>query len=63
MIPIWIIPPPLRSNGPHCVKCRDKMGELQLNLAPGEPLALMKELPNLHNSIELDTLLASALDL
>jgi hypothetical protein len=34
-----------------------------LNLAPGEPLALMQELPCFNDSIKLDHLLSSALDL
>jgi hypothetical protein len=34
-----------------------------LNLALGEPLALVQELPYFDNSIKLDPLLASALDL
>jgi hypothetical protein len=34
-----------------------------LNLAPGEPLALVQELPYLDNPIKLDLLMASALDL
>jgi hypothetical protein len=34
-----------------------------LNLDLGEPLALVQELPCLDNSIKLDLMLASALDL
>jgi hypothetical protein len=34
-----------------------------LNLAPGEPLALVQELPCFDDSIKLDPLLSSALDL
>jgi hypothetical protein len=34
-----------------------------LNLAPGEPLSLVQELPYLDNSINLNPLLESALDL
>jgi hypothetical protein len=33
------------------------------NLAPGEPLALVQELPCFDDSIKLDTLLSSALDI
>jgi hypothetical protein len=34
-----------------------------LNLALGEPVALVQELPDFDNSIKLDPLLASSLDL
>jgi hypothetical protein len=34
-----------------------------LNLAPGEPLALVQELPFFDNSIKMDPLLVSYLDL
>jgi hypothetical protein len=34
-----------------------------LNLAPGEPLALVQALPCFDDSIKLDPLLSSALDL
>jgi hypothetical protein len=40
-----------------------KVRKLLLNLAPGEPLSFVEELPYLDNSIKLDPLLASALDL
>jgi hypothetical protein len=39
------------------------MRKFLLNLAPGEPLALVQELPYFDNSIKLDPLLASALDM
>jgi len=39
------------------------MRKLLLNLVPGEPLALVKELAYFENSIQLDLLLASVLDL
>jgi hypothetical protein len=39
------------------------MRKFLLNLAPGEPLALVQELPCFDNSIKLDSLLESALDL
>jgi hypothetical protein len=39
------------------------MRKFLLNLAPGEPLALVQELPCFDNSIKLDPLLASVLDL
>jgi len=39
------------------------MGKLLLNLVPGEPLALVQELANFDNSIQLDILLASVPDM
>jgi hypothetical protein len=39
------------------------MRKFLLNLASGEPLALVQELPCFDNSIKLDHLLLSALDL
>jgi hypothetical protein len=39
------------------------MRKFLLNLAPGEPLALVQELPCFDDSIKLDPLLSSALDL
>ena len=50
-ISTWIIPPPLGSNGPHCVEFLHEMRKLLLNLVPGEPLALVKELACFDNSI------------
>jgi len=47
----WIIPPPLGSNGPHCVEFLHEMRKLLLNLVPGEPFALVKELACFDNSI------------
>jgi hypothetical protein len=47
----WIIPPPLGSNVPHCVEFLHEMRKLLLNLVPGEPLALVKELAYFDNSI------------
>ena len=60
-IPTWIIPPPLGSDGPQCVKFLHEMRKLLLNLVPGEPLALVQELASFDNPIQLDVLLASAL--
>lgn len=37
------------------------MGELLLNLIPGEPLALVQELANFDNMIELNPMLESVL--
>jgi hypothetical protein len=39
------------------------MRKFLLNLAPGEPLALVQELPYFDDSIKLDPLLSSELDL
>jgi hypothetical protein len=39
------------------------MRKFLLNLAPGEPLALVKELPHFDNMIKLKLLLAISLDL
>ena len=46
-----IIPPPLGSNGPHCVEFLHEMRKLLLNLVPSEPLALVKELASFDNPI------------
>jgi hypothetical protein len=62
-ISTWINPPSLGSNGLHCVEFPHQMRKFLLNLAPGEPLALVQELPCFDNSIKLDPLLSSALDL
>jgi hypothetical protein len=43
LISTWIIPPPLGSNGPHCVEFLHEMCKLLLNFVLGEPLALVKE--------------------
>jgi hypothetical protein len=50
-ISTWINPPSLGSNGPHCVEFLHEMRKLLLNLVPGEPFALVKELAYFHNSI------------
>jgi len=62
-ISTWIIPPPLGSNGPHCVKFLHEMRKFLLNLVPGEPLSLVQELASFDNPIQLDLLLTSVLDL
>ena len=38
------------------------MRKFLLNLAPGEPLALVQELPYFDDSLNMDPLLSSALD-
>jgi hypothetical protein len=50
-ISTWINPPSLGSNGPHCVEFLHEMRKLLLNLVPGEPFALVKELACFDNSI------------
>jgi hypothetical protein len=62
-ISTWINPPSLGSNGIHCVEFPHQMRKFLLNLAPGEPLALVQELPCFDDSIKMDPLLSSALDL
>jgi hypothetical protein len=63
LISIWINPPSLGSNGIHCIEFPHQMRKFLLNLASGEPLALVQELPFFDDSIKLDPLLSSALDL
>jgi hypothetical protein len=62
-ISIWINPPSLGRNGLHCIEVPHQMRKFLLNLAPGEPLALVQEFPCFDDSIKLDPLLSSALDL
>jgi hypothetical protein len=62
-ISTWINPPSLGRNGLHCIDFPHQMRKFLLNLAPGEPLALVQELPCFDDSIKLDPLLSSALDL
>ena len=50
-------------NGLHCVEVPHQMRKFLLNLAPGEPLALVQEMPCLNNPIKLDPLLVCVLDL
>jgi hypothetical protein len=62
-ISIWINPLSLGINGLHYVEVPHQMRKFLLNLAPGEPLALVQELPCFNDSINLDPLLSSTLDL
>jgi hypothetical protein len=62
-ISIWINPPSLERNGLHCFEVPHQMRKFLLNLAPGEPLALVQDLPCFDDLIKLDPLLSSALDL
>ena len=59
----YINNPPLEINDIHCVKFPHQMRKFLLNLAPGEPLGLVQELPYFDDSIKLDPLLSSALDM
>jgi hypothetical protein len=59
----YINPPALGRNGLHCVEFPHHMRKFMLNLALGDPLALVHDLPYFENSIKLDILLASALAL
>jgi hypothetical protein len=63
LISTWINPPSLVRNGLHFIEVPHQMRKFLLNLAPGEPLALVQELPCFDDSIKMDTLLSSALDL
>jgi hypothetical protein len=63
LISTCINPPSLGRNGLHCVEFPHQMRKFLLNLAPGEPLALVQELPCFDDSIKMDSLLLSALDL
>jgi hypothetical protein len=62
-ISTWINPPSLGINGLHFIEFPHHMRKFLLNLAPGEPLALVQELPCFDDSIKLDPLLSSSLDL
>jgi hypothetical protein len=62
-ISTWINPPSLGRNGLHCIEFPHQMRKFLLNLAPGEPLALVQELPCFDDSIKMDPLLSSALDM
>jgi hypothetical protein len=62
-ISIWINPPSLGSNGVHFIEFPHQMRKFLLNLALGEPFALVQELPCFDDSIKLDPLLSSSLDL
>jgi hypothetical protein len=59
----WINPTHLGRNGLHCVEFPHHMRKFLLNLAPSEPLALVQELPYFDNSIKLDPLLMSAINM
>jgi hypothetical protein len=62
-ISTWINPPSLGSNGIHFIEFPHQMRKFLLNLAPGEPLSLVQELPYFDDSIKLDPLMPSSLDL
>jgi hypothetical protein len=62
-ISICINPNSLGRNGLHCIEVPHQMRKFLLNLALGEPLALVQELPCFDDSVKLDPLLSSALDM
>ena len=62
-ISTWINPPSLGRNGLHCVEFPHQVRKFLLNLAPGEPLALVQELSCFDDSINMDPLLSSSLDI
>jgi hypothetical protein len=62
-ISTWINTPSLGINGLHRVEFPHQMRKFLLNLAPGEPLALVQEFPCFDDSIKLDPLLSIALDM
>jgi hypothetical protein len=53
-ISTWINPPSLGNNGLHCVEFPHQMRKFLLNLALGEPLALVQELPYFDDLLKLD---------
>jgi hypothetical protein len=63
LLSIRINPPSLGRNGIHCIEVPHQMRKFLLNLALGEPLALVQELPFFDDSIKLDPLLSSSIDL
>jgi hypothetical protein len=63
LISTWINPPSLGRNGLHCVEFPHQMRKFLLNLAPGEPLALVQELPCFNDSIKMEPLLLISLDM
>jgi hypothetical protein len=60
---IWINSTPLGRYGLYSIDFPHHMRKVLLNLAPGESLALVQELPCFDNSIKLDCLLSGTLDL
>jgi hypothetical protein len=62
-ISTWINPPSLGRNVLHCVEFPHHMRKFLLNLALGEPLALVQGLPYFDDSIKLHPLLSISLDL
>jgi hypothetical protein len=62
-ISIWINPPSLGRNCLHCIEVTHQMKKFLLNLASGEPRALVQELPCFDDSIKFNPLLSSALDI
>ena len=63
LISTWINPPSLGTNGLHFIEFPHQMRKFLLNLASGKPLALVQELPYFDDSIKMDPLMSSALDM
>jgi hypothetical protein len=59
----WINPTSLGRNGIHCVEFPHQMRKFLLNMTPGEPLSLVQELPYFNESIKMDHLLLTSLDM
>jgi hypothetical protein len=62
-ISTWINPSSLVRNFLHFIDFPHQMRKFLLNLAHGEPLALVQELPCFDDSKKMDPLLLSSLDL
>jgi hypothetical protein len=58
-----INPPPLVINGLHYVDFPHQMRKFMLNLASGEPLSLVQELPCFVNTIKMKLMLVTDFDL
>jgi len=59
----WINPPPFGINSLHCIEFPLQMSKFLLNLALDEPLDLVQKFPLFDNTIKLNLMLASALEL
>ena len=54
---------PTPSTNPHCMESLHDVRNFLFNVVPGEPFTLVKELAHFPNSIYLDLLLESVIDL
>ena len=59
LISTWINTSSLGSSGLHCVDFPHQMRKFLLNLAPGEPLALVQEMPFFDSPIKSDPTVGS----